>query len=117
MNGDKVTIRFVGIEGNLQVKVDLDEEEGITSVYLDGDPKGLLSLARLASQLAELDQRILPSLPDHGASEHIHLESDIDLAKNSCPLILGRLDDKCGEFDDTFIARTKVQTRTIIHRW
>ena len=117
MNNAKIRLRFSGIEGNLQAKADVDVDGGIIAIYLDGDAKGLLSLAKLASQLAKLDQRKLPSLPDHGASEHVHLEPNVDLAASSCSLSVGRLDDKHGGFDETVVKRKKAKVRVIVHHW
>src|ERR1051325_6826149 len=59
-------IKFRGIEGNLQVTCHC--EDGKPTVFLAGDPQGLMSLSRLASRLARFDQATLPSLPDSGAT-------------------------------------------------
>ena len=108
-------ISYPGIEGNLQVISDTDEEG--TVIYLDGDRLGLLSLARLATQLANFDQSKLEGLPSTGASEHVHLKPNVDMAASSSELVIGRLDQKHGDFDETFRERAHKETRAIVHRW
>lgn len=68
-------------------------------------------------QLAELDQTQLASLPASGASEHVHLEPNLDLAASSVALVMGRLDDKKRKFDETYRPRSVMKARTISHRW
>ena len=110
-----MNLHFQGISGNLQAIASTDD--GKTTIYLEGDRGGLLSLARLALQLAEVDQTKLISLPSTGASEHIHLKPDIDLSQTSNELVLGRLDNKIGGFDDTFKERSFKTPRSITHLW
>jgi hypothetical protein len=107
-------IQFPLVEGNLQVVVSNEKGEG---VFLHGDRAGLLSLAEILRRLAELDQGTLPSLPDAFASEHIHLEPNFDLSKNSTRLTVGRLDDKHGSFDETFEPRTRKRSKPIVNIW
>ena len=110
-----IRIRFPLIDGNIQALVSCDHED--PTLYLQGDREGLLSLAEMLKCLAEVDQGALPSLPDDGASEHVHLEPDLDLSANSRPLVVGRLDFKHGQFDTTYRPRTKKRKRPIVNRW
>jgi hypothetical protein len=110
-----IKIQFPLIEGNVWVAVSKDAND--ESVYLHGDPAGLLSLAKILTTLAEIDQKTLPALPTNGATEHIHLEPDFDLSANSKPLVVGRLDDKGGKFDETFRQRCNKRTTPIMNRW
>ena len=104
----------MGIDANLQVIVDTDEDW--TTVYLKGDRPALLSLARLATELANVDQTKLEAL-SAGSCEHIHLQPDLDLAANSSELVIGRLDDKRGRFSDAFVKRKRKKARTITNIW
>jgi hypothetical protein len=108
-------LKFTGIAGSLQARAHTDD--GVTTIYLSGDRLGLKSLARILTKLANLDQTRLQSLPGSGASEHVHLEPNVDLARSSQPLIVGRLDDKEGKFDETFEPRSNAAIRVITHLW
>lgn len=110
-----VAIQFPLIEGNLSVIVSQAADN--ENVYLRGDPAGLLSLAKILTSLAEVDQSKLPGLPSAGASEHIHLEANLDLSADSKPLVIGRLDDKNGGFDETFQPRRTKRKTPIVNRW
>ena len=69
------SITYPGIRGHLHVAVSSDPDED-GRIYLEGDPTGLRSLAALLLRLAEVDQAALESLPERGASEHVHLGRD-----------------------------------------
>jgi hypothetical protein len=113
--GKSKEVIYSPLEGNLQVIAGCEDETG--TIYIAGDPKGLKSLARLLIELAEVDQTQLPSLPEMGASEHIHLQPDTHLGKGSLPLVVSRLDDKNGKFDETFQKATKPSASPFIHLW
>lgn len=116
MNMDqKIEIAYPGISGDLQVTV--DAENGKTTVYLSGDKDGLLSLAEMLRTLARLDQTSLTSLPAHGACEHVHLKPNRHLTKTSRELVVGRLDDKSGQYDESIVTRTAIDVAPIIHLW
>ncbi|MGD9126345.1 MAG: hypothetical protein PVH19_03115 [Planctomycetia bacterium] len=54
------------IEGNLEVSKSVD------GIFIGGDPEGLRSLGNLLVWLANLDQTIVPGMPD-GERYHVHL--------------------------------------------
>ena len=110
-----IRIQFPLIEGNLFVVVaeDVDDE----NIYLRGDPAGLLSLAKVLTTLAQIDQTKLAALPSEGSTEHLHLEPDLDLSANSRALVVGRLDDKRGKFDQTFQPRRKKRSTPVMNCW
>jgi hypothetical protein len=109
-----VKTQFPLIQGNVQLLVSREEGEG---VFLHADGEGLLSLAGILTKLAEVDQRTLPPLPNEGASEHVHLEPDFDLSASSTRFTIGRLDDKRGQFDETFRPRKRKRLEPIVNRW
>ena len=100
--GSTLKIKYPGISGNLKAYSSYDEDKKVTIVSVYGDKEGLISLAKLLLTLAEVDQTMLASLPDSGASEHVHLVPNRQLAAKSCELVVGRLDDKMGKFDSEF---------------
>lgn len=111
------SIKYPGIRGQLRVLV--SQEPGKEQrVYLEGDPDGLRTLGALLLTLAELDQRALHSLPETGASEHVHLRrSDWLTSQSTDEVVIGRLDDKKGGFDETFEARRQPSNPEIVHEW
>ena len=87
-------------------------------IYVEGDPIGLRSLAALIKRLADVDQKSLPTLPDTGASEHIHLKRATWLTPQSAiEVVVSRLDDKHGSFDETFVPRRSPPKGDITHLW
>lgn len=108
-------IIYSPLEGNLQAVTGCDDES--CTIYIAGDPKGLRSLAQLLIELAEVDQRQLPSLPETGASEHIHLGPDSHLGENSFPMVISRLDDKHGVLDETFQKAKNQTINPFVHLW
>jgi hypothetical protein len=111
----KTSIVYPGIKGNLSATFEADE--GKTTVYLEGDPEGLRSLAKVLTRLARVNQSKLPTLPDKYASEHVHLSRNVHLAATSVDLCVGRLDEKSGKFDPTFKKRRRPRTGNIVHNW
>ena len=57
------------IEGNLEIS---SHKQG---VFIGGDPKGLRSLARLLTWLADIDQESLSAQPE-GERYHMHLHAN-----------------------------------------
>jgi hypothetical protein len=84
------------IVGHLDIIVTENEDEldgdkmQWKEVLIHGDPDGLKSLAKLLLRLADLNQDNIDGLPI-GAREHIHLQPNLDLAKSSEEVIVGRL--------------------------
>ena len=107
-----IRIQFPLIEGNLFVVVaeDVDDE----NIYLRGDPAGLLSLAKVLTTLAQIDQTKLAALPNEGSTEHLPRSR---LSANSRALVVGRLDDKRGKFDQTFQPRRKKRSTPVMNCW
>jgi hypothetical protein len=117
MRAQSLVIRYPGIRGQLRVATSSEPGEA-GRIYIEGDAAGLRSLASLLTQLADLDQRTLPSLPDSGAAEHIHLDRAAWLTPQSAiEVVIGRLDDKHGSFDETFTPRSAPPMGDIEHRW
>lgn len=109
-------IKYPCIRGNTQAIA--HSEDGITTIYLSGDRDGLLSLSKIMKKLADVDQTKLEKLPDHFASEHIHLKPNLDLSKNSIELVISRLDDKNGNYDETFKKRQKERSSShFVNTW
>ncbi len=97
------------IDGHLDIKIveNSDEFEGKIETWqeilIHGDPNGLRSLAKLLVKIADTNQEERSDLPI-GAREHMHLNPDSDLSKNSNHVIVGRLDAKgTGEFYKDYI--------------
>lgn len=90
-------MKYPAIKG--QIFVQFSSREGRPEVYLDGNPEGLRSLAKLLIALAKVDQRKVKELPDMFGYEHVHLSPEIHLGKNSVALCVGRADDKHGELN------------------
>jgi hypothetical protein len=111
------SITYPGIRGQLRVVASTDPDER-GRIYIEGDPAGLKSLAALLIKLADVDQTELSSLQDHGASEHVHLQRSRWLTPQSDPeLVVGRLDDKRGAFDETFTPRAVPPEGDLTHTW
>jgi hypothetical protein len=117
MREREIIVRYPGIRGNLRILTSsCPEEEG--RIYIEGDPEGLRSLAALLEQLAGVDQQTLPSLPESGAAEHVHLERRKWLTPQSArEVVVGRLDDKAGCLDVTFRPRKARPHGIIEHHW
>jgi hypothetical protein len=106
------------INGHLDIFVAYDDEivggktKTTKEILIHGDPEGLRSFAKLLNDLADLnqeevDQKYLPA----GAREHYLLRPDLELAKSSDQVVVGRLDAKgTGAFYDRFIPK-KVQNK------
>ena len=103
------------IDGLLDIFVSHNEEEdnGVikkwNEVFIHGNPEGLKSLAKLLTEIAELNQELVEDkyLPI-GAREHYHLTPNIELSKSSNTVIIGRLDAKgTGEFYERYIPKKK----------
>jgi hypothetical protein len=79
------------IEGHLDIFVSNEKDE----ILIHGNPEGLKSLAKLLTEIAELNQENVEDkfLPI-GAREHFHLRPNIELSKSSIQVIVGRLDAK-----------------------
>jgi len=98
------------ITGHLDIlayrKQDEDDKKIFYSeILIHGDPEGLRSFANLLLKLADLDQESLVDLPV-GAREHEHLRPDIELAKSSQEVVVGRLDAKgTGAFYSSYISK------------
>jgi hypothetical protein len=102
------------IIGHLDIIVTENEDEldgdkmEWKEILIHGDPDGLKSFAKLLLRLADLNQDNIDGLPT-GAREHIHLQPNVDLAKSSEEVIVGRLDAKgTGAFYDRYISKTTV---------
>jgi hypothetical protein len=102
------------IEGELDIFISNNEDEDggeITKwdeILIHGNPKGLISLAKLLIEIAELNQEEVDDkyLPI-GAREHYHLRPNIELSHSSVDVIVGRLDAKgTGDFYDRFVPKT-----------
>jgi ParB-like chromosome segregation protein Spo0J len=100
------------ISGNLDMVVAeyKEEIEGQTEewkeILIHGDSEGLQSLAKLLLELANLNQESQSQLPS-GAREHFHLRPNLELAKSSNQVIVGRLDAKgTGEFYKKYIPKS-----------
>jgi hypothetical protein len=114
---DMSLITYPGIRGSLRIVATGPNDES-ERIYIEGDVAGLRSLAALITKLAEVDQATLNSLPSKGASEHIHVKRARWLTPDSAPeVVISRLDDKNGEFDETFVPRRTPPRGDIIHRW
>ena len=101
------------IIGHLDIIVTENEDEldgdkmQWKEVLIHGDPGGLKSLAKLLLRLADLNQDNIDGLPI-GSREHIHLQPNLDLAKSSEEVIVGRLDaEGTGAFYDRYISKDK----------
>jgi hypothetical protein len=82
------------------------EKETWKEIQIHGDSKGLKSLARLLTKLADTDQDKIDELPI-GAREHISLRPKFDLSNSSELVIVGRLDAKgTGHFYDRYIEKS-----------
>ncbi len=90
------------IDGHLDIFSYQNNDE--SKIMIHGNPEGLRSLAILLLQIADLnqddvDEKYLPI----GAREHYHLRPNIELAKSSDEVIVGRLDAKGkGDFYDRY---------------
>ena len=101
------------IEGHLDIFVTNNEEEfeeEITKwqeVLIHGAPKGLRSLAKLLIEIADLNQeKVDDKYLRIGDREHYHLNPNLELAKSSDSVIIGRLDAKgTGAFYDRYIPK------------
>jgi hypothetical protein len=111
----RVKIEYPGISGNIKAIAFKDDDK--TIILLSGDPEGLLSLAKLLTVLAKVDQTKLTGLPDYGAAERVHLHPNHHLSADSIELIVGRLDFKAGELDESFAPRKKHVNSPITHYW
>jgi len=91
------------IEGHLDIFISQKDDE----ILIHGNPEGLKSLAKLLTEIADLNQEITDDyLLPIGAREHYHLRPNIDLSKSSIEVIIGRLDAKgTGDFYDRFIPK------------
>jgi hypothetical protein len=117
MSKRSFAIKYPGIRGQLRVTVSKHPDEG-GRIYIEGDPTGLRSLASLIKQLADVDLGSLSALPDTGASEHIHLKRAAWLTPQSAiEVVVGRLDQKHGSFDETFVPRRSLPKGDITHFW
>ena len=101
------------IEGILDVFVSHNEveQDGAivkwSEVLIHGNPEGLRSLAKLLTEIAELNQEEVDDkyLPV-GAREHYHLRPGIELANSSDEVIVGRIDAKgTGESYERYVAK------------
>ena len=101
------------IDGNLDIFItqqregDDGNEVVWDEVLIHGDPIGLRSLAKLLTEIADLNQEEVADiyLPS-GAREHYHLRPNMELSKSSVSVIIGRLDAKgTGAFYNRFIAK------------
>ncbi len=102
------------IKGHLDIFVgEVEEElngevEKWKEIYIHGDSEGLKSFANFIIKLAELNQDRLDELPN-GAREHKHLRPNLELAKSSEEVIVGRLDAKgTGTFYDRYVPKEKL---------
>lgn len=117
MSKQLVTVTYPGIRGQLRI-TSSTRSGSECRIYIEGDPAGLRSLAALFTKLADVDQTSLPALPNRGASEHVHLERSKYLTPQSVPhVVIGRLDDKTGAYDETFVPRDSEVLGDITHVW
>lgn len=104
------TIKGFEIAGHLDVFVSRgpDAFEGeMQEVLIHGDPEGLRSLAKLLTDIADLNQEAIDNqdLPI-GAREHYRLRPGFELSNSSVEVIVGRLDAKgTGKFYDRYVAK------------
>jgi hypothetical protein len=105
------------IKGHLDIFISHNEEEDEgkilkwDKVLIHGNPEGLKSLAKLLTDIADLNQEKVDDkyLPV-GSREHYHLRPEIELASSSIEVIVGRLDAKgTGDFYDRYIAKNKLK--------
>jgi hypothetical protein len=105
------------INGHLDIICSHKEEEfegeieKWDEVYIDGDPDGLRSFAKLLLELADLNQDAIDDkkLPI-GAKEHVHLQPNFELSKSSVAVIVGRLDAKgSGEFYSRYVPKDVIK--------
>ena len=101
------------IEGHLDIFVSHKEDEiegnkeEWNEVLIHGNPEGLISLAKLLIEIAELNQEeVNDNYLPNGAREHYHLSPGIELSNSSVQVIVGRLDAKgTGKFYERFISK------------
>jgi hypothetical protein len=86
MNTERKPLRQVAL-----VKA-ISDDEG-TEVLIYGTPSGLRMLAEKLLELADLDQEQMEGLPE-GVGHHIDLHAGFDLASESDPAVIGRIDGK-----------------------
>lgn len=108
-------IKGCKIEGELDIFVAHDEDEfdgameKWEEVFIQGNPEGLKSFAKLLLEIADLNQEEIEDiyLPI-GAREHYHLTPNNELSKSSNSVIVGRLDAKgTGEFYERYVPKNK----------
>ncbi len=96
------------IDGHLDIFISQNNDE----VLIHGNPEGLKSLAKLLTEIAELNQEDVEDkfLPI-GEREHYHLRPNIELSKSSVEVIVGRLDGKeTKQFYNRYIPSDKNKT-------
>lgn len=97
------------IEGDLDIFCYQDDDKNESKIMIHGNPAGLRSLAKLLTNIADLNQGEVPEehLPI-GAREHYHLRPKIELSESSNEVIVGRLDAKgTGDYYDRFESKNK----------
>ncbi len=91
------------IQGHLDIFA--IQKESQQEIFINGDPKGLRSLAEFLIKMADIieedDNELLI-----GDREHIALQPNFDLSKSSQPLTIGRLEAKLtGDFYEGYVPR------------
>ena len=103
------------IEGILDVFVSHNEVEQDgeivkwSEVLIHGNPEGLRSLAKLLTEIAELNQeQVADKYLPIGAREHYHLDPGFELSNSSNRVIVGRIDEKgTGAFYASYVPKEK----------
>ena len=87
------------LDGHLDILIKNKE------VFINGDPAGLRSLAKMLTKMADIIEEDDDEL-NVGDREHIRLNPNYDLSKSSDALTIGRLEAKLtGNFYEGYVPR------------